>query len=415
MLTTLTRMWLTRSVRPFTFRPEYDQVLPYGNCQRLGLYVHIPFCRSLCGFCPYCKVPYDAALCDRYIDALLREIRLVGESGGGRKRVTSLYFGGGTPALAAGRLGEIVGELEKYFDITEGIGVELHPDDVVPEVLETLRAAGVTRISIGIQSFQPKFQQLLGRAPVDGAALARALVTVPFQTVSMDFIFALPGQTFEDLRRDVDAAFARGANHVAIYPFIDFTFTASRLPAMRKGEKRRLLDRITAYCGEKGYRRDSIWTFAAAPEAGYSSMTREHFLGFGCSAVTLLRDQFKINTFSVEAYCGRVGEGRLPTALTLRFTRRQRMVYYLFWEAYSTRVSARAFAETFGVPLERMYGLELRLARALGLVRCRDGVYTMTPKGAFYYHHYENDYTLAYIDKMWGILRREAFPKRLEL
>ena len=202
---------------------------------------------------------------------------------------------------------------------------------------------------------------------------------------------------------------------MAIYPFIDFTFTASRLPAMRKGEKRRLLDRITAYCGEKGYRRDSIWTFAAAPEAGYSSMTREHFLGFGCSAVTLLGDQFKINTFSVEAYCGRVGERRLPTALTLRFTRRQRMVYYLFWEAYSTRVSARAFAETFGVSLERMYGLELGFARALGLARYRDGVYTMTPKGAFYYHHYENYYTLAYIDKMWGILRREAFPRGLKL
>ena len=415
MLTALTRMWLTRSVRPFTFRPEYDQVLPYGDCQRLGLYVHIPFCRSLCSFCPYCKVPYDAALCDRYIDALLEEIRLVGEGGGGRKQVTSLYFGGGTPALAAGRLGEIVRELEKYFHITEGIGVELHPDDVVPEVLETLRDAGVTRISIGIQSFQPKFQRLLGRAPVDGAVLARALAAVPFQTVSMDFIFALPGQTFEDLRRDLDTAFACGANHVAIYPFIDFTFTASRLPAMRKGEKRRLLDRITAYCGEKGYRRDSIWTFAAAPEAGYSSMTREHFLGFGCSAVTLLGDQFKINTFSVEAYCGRVGEGRLPTALTLRFTRRQRMVYYLFWEAYSTRVSARAFAETFGVSLERMYGLELGFARALGLARYRDGVYTMTPKGAFYYHHYENYYTLAYIDKMWGILRREAFPRGLKL
>ena len=238
MLTALTRMWLTRSVRPFTFRPEYDQVLPYGDCQRLGLYVHIPFCRSLCSFCPYCKVPYDVALCDRYIDALLEEIRLVGEGGGGRKQVTSLYFGGGTPALAAGRLGEIVRELEKYFDITEGIGVELHPDDVVPEVLETLRAAGVTRISIGIQSFQPKFQQLLGRAPVDGAALARALVTVPFQTVSMDFIFALPGQTFEDLRRDVDAAFARGANHVAIYPFIDFTFTGEAAAA---GPDHRLL------------------------------------------------------------------------------------------------------------------------------------------------------------------------------
>ena len=77
ILTDLTRMWLTRSVKPFVFRNEYDGQLPFSDCDGLGLYVHIPFCRSICSFCPYCKVVYDPALCDRYIDALLREIRLV--------------------------------------------------------------------------------------------------------------------------------------------------------------------------------------------------------------------------------------------------------------------------------------------------------------------------------------------------
>ena len=91
------------------------------------------------------------------------------------------------------------------------------------------------------------------------------------------------------------------------------------------------------------------------------------------------------------------------------------MVYYLFWTAYSTRVDRRDFERFFGVPLKKMYGFELWLARVLGFVTEQDGVYQMTLKGAFYYHYYENFYTLSYIDKMWGIMRKEAFPERIEL
>ena len=71
-LTTLTRAFLTRSLHPFRFKNEYDETLPFAESRRLGLYVHIPFCRQLCSFCPYCKELYDEALCDEYIDCLLR-------------------------------------------------------------------------------------------------------------------------------------------------------------------------------------------------------------------------------------------------------------------------------------------------------------------------------------------------------
>lgn len=415
MITTLTRSWLTRSWKPFTFKNEYDQILPYSQLENLGLYIHIPFCKSICSFCPYCKVPYEKTLCERYIDALLQEIHIVGSQNPGRKKVTSLYFGGGTPALAADRLADIIEALKKHFEITEGIGLELHPDNVTVPVLQKLKEAGVTKISIGVQSFQKKYQSVLGRKPVDAAAMAEALSKVPFETVSMDFIFALPEQTFEDLKADVDMAFACGANHIAIYPFIDFTFTKSSLQAMPKKEKRQLLDDITRYCLDKGYDRGSIWTFSSEAQAGYSSMTRDNFLGFGCSATTLLKDQFKINTFSVEEYCKRINAGKLPTSLTIRFTQRQRMVYYLFWTAYSTRVDPREFEKFFGVTLKKMYGFELWLAKRLGFATYDNGIYRMTLKGAFYYHYYENFYTLSYIDKMWGILRKEAFPERIQL
>ena len=415
IITAFTRSWLTRSVRPFTFKNEYDQQLPYGDCDNLGLYIHIPFCKSICNFCPYCKVRYEEALCRQYIDALLEEIHIVGSQYPQRKKVTSLYFGGGTPALAADRLGQIIETCSRYFEITQGIGLELHPDNVTVPTLKKLKNAGVTKISIGIQSFHQKYQSILGRKAVDTQALAQALAEVPFETVSMDFIFALPGQTYEDLKLDIDTAFAIGANHIAIYPFIDFTFTQSPVTALPKKEKRRLLDDITRYCLDKGYHRSSIWTFSSDEQAGYSSMTRDNFLGFGCSATTLLKDQFKINTFSVAEYCKRIDAGKLPTSLTIRFTRRQRMVYYLFWTAYSTRVDSKDFESFFGVPLQKMYGFELWLAKLLGFVTEQKGIYQMTLKGAFYYHYYENFYTLAYIDKMWGILRKEAFPEEIRL
>ena len=415
IITNLTRMWLTRSVKPFTFKNEYDEHLPFADCENLGLYVHIPFCKSICNFCPYCKVRYSKELCDRYIDSLIREIHLVGNQYPGKKKVTSLYFGGGTPALAADRIGEIIDALNEHFIITEGIGLELHPDNVTEEVLTVLKAAGVTKISIGIQSFRNKYQSILGRKTVDTDAMKKALDAVKFETVSMDFIFALPEQTYDDLKSDIDEAFALGANHVAIYPFIDFTFTASPVKTMPKKEKRELLDSITRYCMSKGYSRSSIWTFSSEPEANYSSMTRDNFLGFGCSATTLLRDQFKINTFDIESYCDRIDRRTLATSLTIRFTKRQRMIYWLFWTAYSTKVNEKDFERFFGVPLMQMYGFELWVAKLLGFVTEENRTYAMTLKGAFYYHYYENFYTLSYIDKMWGIMRKEAFPERIEL
>ncbi|MGI6668699.1 MAG: coproporphyrinogen-III oxidase family protein [Acetivibrionales bacterium] len=415
ILADLTRMWLTRRVQPFTFKNESYERLPFSECEDLGLYIHIPFCESICSFCPYCKVKYSKELCDRYLDALIHEIRLVGGQSDGKKKVTSLYFGGGTPALAADRIHEVIEAVREHFEITEGIGAELHPDNVTVPTLQVLKASGVTKISIGVQSFQEKYQDVLGRKTVDKTAMAKALSAVPFETVSMDFIFALPGQTFEDLKKDIDTAFENGANHVAIYPFIDFTFTKSTVASMPKKEKRALLDAITGYCQEKGYERNSIWTFSKERHASYSSMTRDNFLGFGCSATTLLMEQFKINTFSVEEYCKRIEAGKLPTSLTIRFSLRQRMVYYLFWRAYTTRVNSSDFEKFFGIPLKKMYGFEIWIAKLLGFIVENNGTYSMTLKGAFYYHYYESFYTLAYIDKMWGIMSKEAFPECIKL
>ena len=415
LIADLTRIYLTHSTKPFIFTNDFDKVLPYDEDSEFGLYVHIPFCKSICDFCPYCKVIYDEETANVYIDALIKEIHLVGKQWNGRRKATSLYFGGGTPALLADRITDIIAALTEHFIITDGIGIELHPDNVNVSVLKTLKRAGVDKISIGIQSFQDKYQKVLQRRKFDIKDMSNALNEVEFETVSMDFIFTLPTQTFRDLKNDIDMAFANGANHIVIYPLIDFIFTKNKITVMPKKEKRKLLDDITNYCIGKGYVRKSIWTFASEESASYSSMTRDNFFGFGCSATSLFKDQFKINTFSVLEYCKRIDANILPTALTNRFVKRQRMVYYLFWKLYSTRLKVEEFVEFFDTPLNKVYGPEFWILQVLGFLTRDEEGYKMTLKGAFYYHYYENFYTLSYIDKMWGIMRKEAFPKGIKL
>ena len=414
-ITSLARMWLTRTTKPFIFKNEYDQILSYQECENLGLYVHIPFCKNICSFCPYCKVKYNEDLANKYIDSLIKEIHMVGSQNNEKKVVTSLYFGGGTPALLIDRIREIIDTINQYFIITEGIGLELHPDNVTIEILEKLKASGITKISIGIQSFSKKYQKILGRNTINIDSIKEALSKMSFETVSMDFIFALPDQEYEDLKNDIDLAFSIGANHIAIYPFIDFTFTSSKVKAMSKRKKRKLLDSITNYCYKKGYKRNSIWTFSKEESANYSSMTRESFLGFGTSSTTLLKDQFKINTFDINSYCERIKNNKLPTSLTIRFTKHQRMVYWLFWTAYSTKVNEADFEKFFNIPLKKAYRFELFISRLFGFAKYKNGIYEMTLKGAFYYHYFENFYTLAYIDKMWGIMKDNPFPKEIKL
>ena len=415
MIASAARIWLTRTFKPFEFTSKYEDDLPFSRCDDLGLYIHIPFCRRICKFCPYCKTYYQKEICDKYIEALIKEIHMIGGKTKAKKKVTSLYFGGGTPALAAERLPEIISAIGEHFYITDGIGTELHPDNVTVSLLTQLRSAGVTKISIGVQSFGRKYANILGREPADIKVLKYALSKVKFDTVSIDLIFALPHQTFADIKKDIDTAFYVDGNHVAIYPFIDFTFTKSKIPAMNNPEKKKLLEKTVKYCTSKGYERTSIWTFSSVKNAEYSSMTRDNFLGFGCSATTLLKDRFKINTFSVKEYCRRIENKMLPTSLTIHFTKRQRMVYYLFWKLYSTQLDPADFERFFGTKLGRMYGAELFLGVCFGLLERRNGKYLLTAKGTYYYHFFENFYTLSYIDKMWGIMRRRAFPEKMIL
>lgn len=415
LLTSLIRIFLTRSLRPFEFKNTYRKFLDFEAEQELGLYVHIPFCRKICTFCPYCKTYYDKDLAAKYKLALLREIEMVGSRLKTKKEVTSLYFGGGTPALMKDSLKEIIDCLEKYFIITQGIGIELHPDDIDEPTIKSLKSAGITMVSVGVQSFNQKCLSSLGRENTGVEEKLKLVAQANFNVVDVDLIFALPKQTEELLLSDIEKAFLLGATQISTYPFIDFTFANNTYKPMPEKEKKKMLQSISDYCKRIGKERTAVWTFAQKNTGRYSSVTRDSFLGFGVSAATLLSREFKINTFSIDGYLNRIKNNLLPTSLTLDFTLRQRAVYHLFWSAYFMQIIPTRFQELIGRPLSKMYGLEIWLAENLGFITKQNDTYCLTDRGAYYYHYLEQAYTTAYIDKMWNISRITPFPEKIVL
>ena len=247
LLVSLLRILLTRSFKPFVFEGRFENRLDFETLDDLGLYVHIPFCRSLCSFCPYCKEVYDPRKAASYKVALLKEIDLVCQNLASKKRVTSLYFGGGTPALMIDDLPEIIEKLQANFAIAGGIGVELHPSDVTLENLQKLKSAGVTMVSLGIQSFNENCLQKIGRSNDDFIGKLQLVRDCGFDIVDVDLIFAIPGQTDEILAQDIRTAFAHGATQVSTYPFIDFTFAVNPYQPMSEKVKKRMLKKTNHF------------------------------------------------------------------------------------------------------------------------------------------------------------------------
>ncbi len=415
LLTSLLRILLTRSLKPFVFDGTYSNTLDFKTLDHLGLYVHIPFCKSLCDFCPYCKVKYDPSVVKDYKKALLQEIDLVGQMTSTKKEATSLYFGGGSPALMIDDLSDIINKLRHYFIITGGIGVELHPSNITYSTLTKLKTAGVTMISVGIQSFNENCLHIIDRENDDFKGKLKLIQDFNFEVVDVDLIFGMSGQNKDVLKNDIVTAFKYGATQVSTYPFIDFTFANNKHKPLSHKKKKEMLKCLNAISHELDIERTSVWTFAKKGTSKYSSVTRDTFLGFGVSATTLLKDIFKINTFSIEAYINRIKAKELPTSLMLSFTKRQRAVYYLFWSAYSLIIHKNSFENLVGDPLHKLYSFELYLAEKLGFITSDDDHYYLTDKASYIYHDIEQQYTRSYIDKMWHISRTISFPDKIIL
>ncbi|MEV6601634.1 radical SAM family heme chaperone HemW [Actinoplanes sp. NPDC051346] len=207
-----------------------------------GVYVHVPFCASRCGYCDFNTYTASelggGASRDEYADTVLRELALAG--GILRARVDTVFVGGGTPTLLdPGDLGRILEGIDRTWGLAADaeITTEANPESVTPASLQALRKAGYNRISLGMQSASPGVLAILDRRHTAGRAPQAAVEAreAGFDHVNLDLIYGTPGETADDFAASLDAAIAAGVDHVSAYSLIveDGTRIAGR---MRRGE-----------------------------------------------------------------------------------------------------------------------------------------------------------------------------------
>jgi oxygen-independent coproporphyrinogen-3 oxidase len=211
----------------------------------LGMYVHVPFCASRCGYCDFNTYTAtelgDSVRRDTFHEVLAHEIRFAGaQLGDDRRPVGTVFVGGGTPTLlGAAALVSLLDAVREEFGLVPGAEVtaEANPDSVDERMLADLRAGGYTRISFGMQSTSSTVLRVLDRTHTPGASLeaARAAARAGFEHVNLDLIYGTPGETDDDLRRSVEEAIDAGVDHVSAYSLIveDGTPLARRV---RRGE-----------------------------------------------------------------------------------------------------------------------------------------------------------------------------------
>ncbi|MEI6362537.1 MAG: radical SAM family heme chaperone HemW [Actinomycetes bacterium] len=211
----------------------------------MGVYVHVPFCSSRCGYCDFNTYTAtelgDTVRRDTFHEVLAAEVRFAAASlGDDRRPVDTVFVGGGTPTLlGSAGLTHILDTIRQQFGLAPDAEVttEANPDSVDERMLDELRAGGFTRMSFGMQSTSPTVLRVLDRTHTPGAslAMARAASLAGFEHVNLDLIYGTPGESDDDLRRTVADAIAAGVDHVSAYALIveDGTPLARRV---RRGE-----------------------------------------------------------------------------------------------------------------------------------------------------------------------------------
>ena len=178
------------------------------------LYVHLPFCAHRCGYCDFVTVVGRRGSHEAYADALLRELEL--ERSLLAEPIETVYLGGGTPTFTdPDALERLLGSLPGAAEVT----IEANPETVTPALAQLLSRGGVTRVSMGAQSFRSRLLSVLERRarPDDVRRAVHTLRDAQFDNISLDLIYGIPGQSSSDLRRDLEEALAVGPQHLSCY------------------------------------------------------------------------------------------------------------------------------------------------------------------------------------------------------
>jgi oxygen-independent coproporphyrinogen-3 oxidase len=292
-----------------------------------GIYVHLPYCRSRCGYCAF-VVSTDESSRSDYLGALAREAELVCAEAAD-DRFDSLYFGGGTPSLVAPEdLSALVESLRQRFsfdDDTE-VTLEANPDDVTAERRDAWKRSGVNRVSLGVQSLEDAELSAVGRRhDADGARRAIECLATADLSLSADLILGLPEQTTTTFRENVARIAAAGVEHVSIY--LLETEKSRVLEADRRARPGRYLsddDQAEAWMeaghllAAQGFRHYEISNWARPGREARHNVkywTRTPTLGLGVSAHELWGERRRANVSQIPQYVSALTEGRRPLAI----------------------------------------------------------------------------------------------------
>jgi oxygen-independent coproporphyrinogen-3 oxidase len=389
-----------------------------------GLYLHVPFCKNLCPFCPYNRIKYDEKLFDLYEHAVHQEIDLYAPH---LKDIifTSLYVGGGTPTVNLEGLLRILDHFRSAFSLSCDISIELHPGNMDNDCLAALKDDGVTMLSIGVESTADHLLKNIGRNH-DGETALNALrraAAMGFDAINADLMFALPGQTLKDWDNDLRAVLAEGIDQISTYPMFSFPYSELGKTQQLKNVKRpnsriirSMLNLTDEYSLKYGFERCAVWGWLKASKKKFSSITRHHYVGFGPSAASMTGSHFYVNTFDVNAYARSLPQNR-PIALSMPIDRRLEMAYWLYWRVYELQIKEQDFKDLFGLEmsLDATFSGLFNLVRLGGMMEKKNGSYQVTTSGAYWIHRLQNEYSLNYINRLWGTCQKEPWPKQVKL
>ena len=358
--------------------------------QPIGLYVHVPFCVSKCAYCDFASYAGREADIPRYVDAVVREITRRGAKTGHPKGDT-IFLGGGTPSL----LGEfqatrILNALFEAFPMEEGaeITCECNPGTLTTPLAQTLRKAGVNRLSMGAQASQERLLRLIGRihnwqqviASVESARNAG------FDNINLDLMLGLPSQTVADVRETLEAAIALSPTHLSCYGLIveegtpicrDITAGKLALPA--EEIERDMYELARQTLAEHGFEQYEISNFA---RAGYvcrhnvGCWTRVPYLGFGCAAHSFFEQCRTMNPSTLDAYLA----GEEPK--TEHISKEEARFESLMLGLRMTRgVRDKDFARMHGMSIREAFGEKLDKPIGGGLLEWHEGALRLTRLG----------------------------------
>lgn len=280
-----------------------------------GIYVHIPFCKTKCPYCDFYSVTTLHPLED-YLRALSAEIRLRSYELAGES-VETVYFGGGTPSLLSGRaIGDILRLLRCSFDITEGaeITLECNPGDLTTMDLDEVITRGVSRFSIGAQTFDPSLLRFLQRRHTgeETRELVRELHRRGIRNISLDLIYGIPGSSDETLRADLDALIALEPTHISAYHLIyeegtplHYRLQRGRIRTLEEEESLRQSHYVAERLRSAGYEHYEISAFALPGYRSRHNSSYWHgipYIGLGAGAHSYIHHWRSYNPSNVTLY-----------------------------------------------------------------------------------------------------------------